>query len=129
MRIKLEAKTPVEQRVLDYLEANASETLADKINTGKKTLAGAVLHATGEARKLMAESNSSGCVCVDDDTVFGWIIHFFEEDDIKEEKTRAKAVVVPGAAQKAKAKAPNKAIAQQDAQMDMFSALFAGGAK
>jgi len=80
-RIKLTADNQTEQRILDYLLDNASEVLIEKINTGKKTLAGAVRYATAEAKK---KANGESCVCVDDATVFGWIVHFFEEDDIAE---------------------------------------------
>ena len=90
IQLKLTAANPTEQRILDYLNQNASETLAAKINAGKKTLAGAVKYATEEARAM---AKGSGCVCVDDSTVFGWIVHFFEEDEITEPKERAKGVV------------------------------------
>lgn len=99
--IKLPAGNPTEQRILDYLNENASEVLAAKINAGKKTLAGAVKYATDEARKM---ANGSGCVCVDDATVFGWIVHFFEEDEIEEPKAEKPkpAVRTPSGVKKAK---------------------------
>ena len=90
--IKLIAANPTEQRVLDYLTANASEVLAEKINAGPKTIYGALEYAKGEAKKL---DHEDGCVCVDDATVFGWIIHYFEEAHITE-KTKAPAVKLPG---------------------------------
>lgn len=77
--IKLAAKSPTEQRILSYLIANASDVLAAKINGGKKNLADALDYANSEARKLARGASS---LCVDDKTVFGWIIHFFEEDSI-----------------------------------------------
>jgi hypothetical protein len=88
----LKANTTTEQRFLDYLQQNASEVLTEKINTGKKTLAGAVDYAKGEARKLAAGED---CVGVDDATVFGWVIHYFEEDEITE-KQKASPVKLPG---------------------------------
>jgi hypothetical protein len=104
--LKLTAEGQTEQRILDYLNENASVVLAEKINAGKKTLAGAVKYATDEARKL---SKGGGCVCVDDATVFGWIVHFFEEDEIQEPKGQARgAVRTPGGVKKAK-KEPAKA--------------------
>ncbi len=89
-KLKLKAETPTEQRILDYLNENASDVLAEKINVGTKTLAGAVRYATAEAKK---QADGEGCVCVDDATVFGWIIHFFEEDDIAEQPKKEKAAV------------------------------------
>ena len=89
--LKLEAKNPTEQRVLDYLKENVSEVLAEKINAGKKTIAGAMGYCKGEAQKLAA---GESCAYVDDATVFGWIIHYFEEDTITE-KEKASAVKLP----------------------------------
>lgn len=40
-------------------------------------------YARGEAQKLAI----NGCACVEDKAVFGWAVHFFEEDEIKEPKT------------------------------------------
>ena len=63
MELNLEAKTPAERKIKAYLEANASEILADKINNGvhiqkdgkmllnKKTLDGFMKFACNEAKK------------------------------------------------------------------------------
>ena len=80
--LKLEAKTSNEQIVLDYLNANVSDVLMEKINCGKKTLSQCWSYIVSEAKKL-AQNN---CACVKDDTVFGWAIHFFEEDSIDGKK-------------------------------------------
>lgn len=90
MKINLTANNANEQRVLDYLEANASDVLAEKINAGKKTLKGFFEYASGEARKTAV----NGCACIDDQTVFGWAVHYFEEEDIKETEPREPKVVV-----------------------------------
>ena len=34
IKLNLNANTPAEQEILEYLENNASETLAEKINNG-----------------------------------------------------------------------------------------------
>ena len=39
MKLNLKAKNNNQKRVLDYLEANASNVLVEKINTGEKTMA------------------------------------------------------------------------------------------
>ena len=96
MGLTLEAKDGTEQKVLDYLNANASPTLTGKINDGKKTLKGALEYAKSEAKKL---AKGSGSIMVDDDTVYGWIIHFFEEDSIEEKKPRG--TTTPGKVKKA----------------------------
>lgn len=94
MELNLTAKNKSEELVKAYLEENASEILAEKINNGVlivkdgntvlnvKTLAGFMEYAKGEARKLAAKGASYACV--EDSTVFGWAIHYFEEDKITE---------------------------------------------
>lgn len=92
MELNLTAQNKQEELVLKYLQDNASETLADKINNGtpfekdgkpllnKKTLAEFVKYACDEARKLAEKGANS--TFIDDQTVYGWAIHFFEEDSI-----------------------------------------------
>ena len=93
MELNLTANTPSEQKILEYLQNNASETLAEKINNGtpfekdgeslinKKTLAGFMKYACDEARKLAEKGANSACI--DDATVYGWAIHYFEEESIE----------------------------------------------
>ena len=93
IQLKLTANTPSEQRILEYLQNNASETLAEKINNGtpfekdgkpltnKKSLSGFMKYACGEARNLAAKGETSACV--EDSVVYGWAIHYFEEDSIE----------------------------------------------
>lgn len=92
MTLNLTATTTEEKVLKEYLEQNASEVLADKINNGvpvekdgkklisKKTLAGFLKYATEEARKQAAKGATSACL--HSDIVFGWAIHYFEEDSI-----------------------------------------------
>lgn len=93
MQLNLTAQNKQEELVLKYLQNNASETLADKINNGtpfekdgkpllnKKTLAGFMRFACDEARKLAEKGANS--TFIDDQTVYGWATHFFEEDSIE----------------------------------------------
>ena len=93
MELNLKANTPAEQKVLEYLQNNASETLADKINNGtpfekddkplinKKTLAGFMKYACEKARKTV--ENGSSSACVEDSVVYGWAVHYFEEESIE----------------------------------------------
>ena len=93
MTLNLEAKTPEEQKVKSYLEQNASEVLARKINEGvrivkdgktllnKKTLSGFLKFACDEAKKQAEKGAQSACI--DDAIVYGWAVHYFEEDSIK----------------------------------------------
>ena len=91
--LNLKANTPSEQKILEYLQNNASETLADKINNGtpfekdgeplinKKTLAGFMKYACEEARKTVESGSSS--TCIEDSVVYGWAVHYFEEESIE----------------------------------------------
>ena len=93
MRLNLEAKTKEQELVKAYLEENASEILAEKINNGtpfekdgksfinKKTLDGFMKYASDEARKLASKGANSACV--EDQVVYGWAVHYFEEESIE----------------------------------------------
>lgn len=93
IELNLTANTEPEKRILEYLQNNASETLADKINNGtpfekdgnpllnKKTLSGFMKYACDEARNLAEKGANSACI--DDATVYGWAIHYFEEESIE----------------------------------------------
>ena len=92
-QLNFTAQTKEEQLIKAYLEANASETLAEKINNGvriqkdgktllnKKTLAGFMKFACDEARKQAEKGANSACI--DDQTVYGWAVHYFEENSIE----------------------------------------------
>ena len=78
--LNLVTDTKQEEIIKAYLEKNASQVLQDKINNGKKTLAGFFQYAKGLAKKEAKD----GVACIEDKVVFGWAIHYFEEDSIKE---------------------------------------------
>ena len=92
MTLQLTTTTTEEKVLKEYLEQNVSEVLADKINNGvpvekdgkklvsRKTLAGFMKYATDEARKQAVKGATSACL--HSDIVFGWAIHYFEEDSI-----------------------------------------------
>lgn len=82
-----------QELIKKYLTENASDSLADKINNGvriekdgktlisEKTLDGFMKYASEEARKLAAKGAT--CACVEDKVVYGWTMHYFEEDSIE----------------------------------------------
>lgn len=82
-KLKLTAENAGQERVLKYLEENASDVLAEKINGGNKTMAGCWTYIVSRARSLAKNS----CACVEDAEVYGWAVHYFEEDDLSKEKT------------------------------------------
>ena len=137
MKLNLQAATKEEQKVKAYLEANASEVLAEKINNGvrvqkdgktlinKKTLAGFLKYACDEAKKQAEKGASSACI--DDDTVYGWAVHYFEEDSIKgtlynEDGTEYK-VTMPKVTAKTPAVKSVPPKPQPKPQMSMFDLL------
>ena len=93
MKLNLEATTKEQELIKAYLEENASETLAEKINNGtpfqkdgktfinRKTLDGFMNYASNEARKLASKGANSACV--EDKVVYGGAMHYFEEDSVE----------------------------------------------
>ena len=90
--LNLKAESPELQAIIEFLQENANEFLAEKINNGvyiqkdgkrllnKKDLTSFMKYACEEARKLSAKGATSACV--KDEIVFGWAMHYFEEADI-----------------------------------------------
>jgi hypothetical protein len=93
MKLNLQTQSKEQEILLAYLEQNASAALAEKINNGipankngtqlimKKDLTGFMKYATEEARKAAPKGATSACI--EDKTVFGWLMHYFEEDSIE----------------------------------------------
>ena len=93
IKLNLETKSKEQEIIKAYLEENVSEILANKINEGvkiqkdnktlinRKTLDTFMRYAYEEARKLAGNGVKSACI--EDKTVFGWAIHYFEEDSIE----------------------------------------------
>lgn len=91
--INLKASGKPQELILAYLQETASDVLAEKINNGtpftkdgkqlvnKKSLDGFMKYAADEARKLAEKGANSACV--EDSVVYGWAIHYFEEESIE----------------------------------------------
>ena len=135
-QLNLTATTKEEYKIKAYLEANASNILAKKINNGvrihkdgkmlinKKTLAGFLKFACDEAKKQAEKGASSACIV--DDTMYGWSVHYFEEDSIEgtlynEDGTEYKAPM-PKVTAKVPAVKPQPK-PQPKPQMSMFDLL------
>lgn len=137
IKLNLETKTKEQELIKQYLEENVSETLANKINNGvkivkdnktlinKKDLNGFMNYANQEARKL-AEKGSN-CACIENKVVYGWAIHYFEEDSIEgklynengtEYKVEIKKTTTPKVESKPEPKKPEK---QQTTLFDLMS--------
>ena len=93
IKLNLETNKKEYEIIKEYLENNVSEELANKINNGvkivkdnmtlinKKTLETFMQYANEEARKLAQQG--ANYACIEDKTVFGWAIHYFEEEKIE----------------------------------------------
>ena len=87
LNLNLKSENDCQEAIKEYLSENVSEILADKINNGvkiekdgktlvnKKTLSEFWNYATKKAQEL-------GTGYVKNETVFGWAIHYFEEESI-----------------------------------------------
>lgn len=92
-KLNLQAKDETQKIIKEYLEEHVSDTLAEKINNGvliqkdgksllnKKTLEGCIEFSAQEAQKLVEKG--ARAACIQDCVVFGWAIHYFEEDSIE----------------------------------------------
>lgn len=69
--------------IKNYLDKRASEDelFAKSYAKENKSLDECCQYILGEARKLGSE------VCVSDEVVFGWAVHYYDEDEIKINKT------------------------------------------
>lgn len=141
--LNLHAEGPEQERLKAYLEENASDALAEKINSGtpyekdgkqlinKKDLPDFMVYATKEAEKLAKEKKKTGAVtlCVDGEIIIGWLMHYFEEDDIEgvlynfdgtPYKPATKPVAKPTAKPAATVSTPPKPKSPQASMFDMF---------
>ena len=126
MELGLKAENNAQKIILDYLEANASEALAEKIKTGTKTLGQCWTYIVKQAQK----QKEGNCAAIPDMEVFGWAIHFFEEDSITEEETKKPVAKVVVKEEKKAEPKPKKEKASKEeilpGQMTIFD-LMGGG--
>ena len=126
MELGLKAENNAQKIILDYLEANASEALAEKIKTGTKTLGQCWTYIVKQAQK----QKEGNCACIPDIEVFGWATHFFEEDSITEEETKKPVAKVVVKEEKKAEPKPKKEKASKEeilpGQMTIFD-LMGGG--
>ena len=76
--------TAEERIVAEYIDANASEVLVKKINKSNKGMSDCWSFIISQAK---AKAGNNKAVGVADMEVFGWAIHYFEEDSIKKGDT------------------------------------------
>ena len=92
-KLNLQAKDETQKIIKEYLVEHVSVPLAEKINNGvliqkdgksllnKKSMDGCIEFSVQEAQKLVEKGTRAACI--QDCVVFGWAIHYFEEDTIE----------------------------------------------
>lgn len=100
-----------------YLDERAKQDEQFAVTYAKenKNLDECVKYIEQEARKKLAKG--SQCVAVKDDEVFGWAIHYYDEDDIVVEPKREQCSVSTSAPMPTPKKESKK---QNDAQLTLF---------
>lgn len=120
MDLGLKADNNAQKIILDYLEANVSEVLAEKIINGNKTLGQCWTYIVKQAQK----QKEGNCACIPDMEVFGWAIHFFEEDSIKEEEVKKSVKVEVKAEPKKEPKPEQKKEKVKEAELPGQMTIF-----
>jgi len=138
IKLNLKPENEEQELLVKYLEENASEILADKINNGvriekdgksltnKKDLKTFMDYASKKAKELAEKGKNYACVS--HEKVFSWAIHYFEEDTIEgtlynEDGTLFKAITTTNVKQEktvVKAVKPSK---KPDNQFSLFDII------
>ena len=74
-----------QDRIKVYLDKRAEEYPLFAITYAKenKNIKDCCSYITRQAKKQVI----NGCAMIEDDVVYGWAVHYYDEDDIKVEKT------------------------------------------
>ena len=89
------ATTAFETTIKNYLDnrAQTDSLFAETYRKANKSIKECCRYIISQARKLGGQA-----VAVDDATVYGWAVHYYDEDDIKVEATAEPARVAAPAA-------------------------------
>lgn len=70
-----------QERIKDYLDERArqDELFAKSYAKSNKNIDECYEYIVSEARKQCKDSDS---ICISDDVVYGWAVHYYDEDDI-----------------------------------------------
>ena len=123
----LDGKLTAEEKIVaEYIDANASDVLVEKINKSDKGIKDCWSFIVNKAK---AKAKGSRAVGVADIEVFGWAIHYFEEDSIKKgdiPKEEAKVETVKEDNVAAVAKEPVKIVKVEKKPKEPKSDMFPG---
>jgi hypothetical protein len=97
--------TTFETTIQTYLEnrAKTDSLFAETYRKANKSIEECIKYIYSQARKLAKGGNAVG---VDDATVYGWAVHYYDEDDIKLDKVKERVEVVAPAAEPSRTEQP-----------------------
>ena len=86
------AKAGFENAIKNYLDkrAESDRLFAESYRKENKSIQECCKFIYSQARKIAKGGNAVG---VDDDTVFGWAVHYYDEDNIKVEEVKERVKV------------------------------------
>lgn len=95
------ANAGFENAIKNYLDkrAESDRLFAESYRKENKSIQECCKYIYSQARKIAKGDNAVG---VDDDTVFGWAVHYYDEDNIKVDKVQERVEVVASPAVSAK---------------------------
>lgn len=87
------ANAGFENAIKNYLDkrAESDRLFAESYRKENKSIQECCKFIYSQAKKLLAKGGNA--VGVDDDTVFGWAVHYYDEDDIKVEEVKERVEV------------------------------------
>lgn len=102
----------MEQAIKIYLDnrAKTDSLFAETYKKANKSIKECCKYIYSQAKKLAKGGNAVG---VDDETVYGWAVHYYDEDDIKVDKVQERVEVVAPASEPAKAEQPKPQLKPQ----------------
>lgn len=82
------ANAGFENAIKNYLDkrAESDRLFAESYRKENKSIQECCKYIYSQAKKLLAKGGNA--VGVDDDTVYGWAVHYYDEDDIKVENVK-----------------------------------------
>lgn len=91
-----------QDKIKAYLDKRAQEDSLFAVTYAKenKNIQDCYSYITSQAKKQAI----NGCAMIEDDVVYGWAVHYYDEDDIKVDKTSNMRVSVNNSAPKTEVK-------------------------
>ena len=114
--------TTLQEAVKPHLDKMAQEdfAFAERYKDEKKSLKGCADYIMAQAKKQA----KGGCAAIEDAVVYGWAVHYYQEEEVKVEEVKAK--VVTPKVEKPKEIKPIKALVKDKeskgkcVQLDLF---------